>query len=102
MGTLEVKDLISNTFICLHRCLARLVLLLLYKDKIVRCPPIAPLKRKTLEDVENGVRAQHVAQQNSQSFTLQSSGRVIRSVASGKKCISSIHNINFHSVQLSV
>ncbi|XP_059482069.1 peroxisomal membrane protein PEX16 [Neocloeon triangulifer] len=60
------------------KCLSRLVLLLKYKEKITKCPPIAPLQRNKIAE---GPPVDVRTDQYSQSFTL-SSGRVVRTISS--------------------
>ncbi|CAB3388118.1 Hypothetical predicted protein [Cloeon dipterum] len=60
------------------KCVSRLVVLLKYKEKITKCPPIAPLQRSK---IANGAQVETpAAERYSHSFTL-SSGRVIRTIS---------------------
>jgi hypothetical protein len=63
------------------RCLCRLVLLLRYREKITRCPSMAPVQRKQVDEAIREQRAPGAEQFQQTSFTL-SSGRVVRTISS--------------------
>lgn len=51
----------------------------------MRYPAIAPLQRKKIQETQSAAVAEAQVQQQSQSFTLRSTGRVIRSVSDGEE-----------------
>lgn len=66
----------------MFRCAGRLLLLFHHKENIIQSPPIAPLQRKKMGNSTQ--REESQIQLHSASFTLKRSGRIIRSVSTGK------------------
>lgn len=65
-------------FLQVAKCVSRLALIVLHKEKIIQNPAVPPLKRNTLSDNKSNNDPKYNL--NSMTFTLRRSGRIIRRI----------------------
>ena len=93
----KVDDCLLSLCFVVFRCVGRLLLLFRHDESIIQSPSLPPLQRKKL--VDDARTEESRIRLHSASFTLKRSGRIIRSVNTGKH-IRNIRTLMFLKLKL--